>query len=346
MVNVKNLKKGDLLIREGDNSNSIYWVQSGTLRLFKRKGAGFIELGVVHSGEVVGEMSFLDNQPRSASVEALQPSDVVEIPRGKFDEFIATQPSWMKSLIMVMVKRLRTTNNRLKEIENSSMVYAKENGRTVKVHEFLPAGEILRLCSGLFLVSLRSGEKTPEGHTKIKAGWFQLFGAQIFGVQLSKVQVFTDIMQDAGFLKIDKQKDHVDLIIHDVDTLERFIFWLNDENTKLEENKMQMNEKGVNILNAIVKYTNITSLPKETEVFPCNMDKVGKDAAVAEGKKIAIELSSFEQLVKLGFGTEIRAQPDGLMSEIQVKKFLKYYPLLALREKFREVNAQKRGEEN
>ncbi len=140
MVSIKHLKKGDALMKEGDNSNSMYWVQGGTLRLFKKKGAGFIELGVVHSGEVVGEMSFLDNQPRSASVEALQPCDIVEIPRGNFDEFINAQPSWMKSLIQTLVKRLRTTNNRLRELESASMVYAKdEAGRTIecRIHETL-----------------------------------------------------------------------------------------------------------------------------------------------------------------------------------------------------------------
>ena len=115
MVSVKHLKKGDVLVKEGESSNSMYWVQSGTLRLYKKKGQGFIELGVVHSGEVVGEMSFLDNQPRSAFVEALQPCDVVEIPRGKFDEFIENQPSWLKSLIQTLVKRLRTTNNKVRE---------------------------------------------------------------------------------------------------------------------------------------------------------------------------------------------------------------------------------------
>ena len=146
MVEIKHLKKGDLLMKEGDTSNSMYWVQSGTLRLYKKKGQGFIELGVVHSGEVVGEMSFLDNQPRSASVEGLQPCDIVEIPRGKFDEFINSQPSWMKSLIQTLVKRLRTTNNRLRELESSSMVYAKdEHGRTTKTHEFLSSNESMKL---------------------------------------------------------------------------------------------------------------------------------------------------------------------------------------------------------
>src|SRR3989344_603653 len=190
MVHIKHLKKGEMLVAEGDNSASMYWVQSGTLRLFKKKGAGFIELGVVHSGEVVGELSFLDSQPRSASVEALQPCDIVEIPRGKFDEFINGQPSWMKSLISTLVKRLRTTNNRVRELETSSTVYAKDEvGRTTKVHEFLSSADTMKLSSCLLLATARNGEKLTDGSLKVKAGWLQFYGAQIFTVHLSKIQV-------------------------------------------------------------------------------------------------------------------------------------------------------------
>ena len=168
MVSVKHLKKGDVLVKEGESSNSMYWVQSGTLRLYKKKGQGFIELGVVHSGEVVGEMSFLDNQPRSAFVEALQPCDVVEIPRGKFDEFIENQPSWLKSLIQTLVKRLRTTNNKVRELESASLVYSKdESGRSTKTHEFISMPEALKLCSAVlvspmlpFLVGLTACDQT------------------------------------------------------------------------------------------------------------------------------------------------------------------------------------------
>ncbi|NUM88893.1 MAG: cyclic nucleotide-binding domain-containing protein [Bdellovibrionales bacterium] len=201
MVHIRHMKKGDVLVKEGDSSNSMYWVQSGTLRLYKKKGSGFIELGVVHSGEVVGELSFLDNQPRSASVEALQPCDIIEIPRGKFEEFINTQPSWMKSLVQTLVKRLRSTNNRVKELESASTVYSKDDeGRTTKVHEFLSNGEQLKLCSAVLMAGLRYAEKQPDGSLKCKAGWIQLFGGHIANIHLSKVTTFLEMMQEAGLV--------------------------------------------------------------------------------------------------------------------------------------------------
>lgn len=344
MVSIKHLKKGEALMKEGETSNSMYWVQSGTLRLFKKKGTGFIELGVVHSGEVVGEMSFLDNQPRSASVEALQPCDIVEIPRGKFDEFIGAQPSWMKSLIQTLVKRLRTTNNRLRELETASTVYAKdEEGRTMKVHEFLSPSEIMKLCSALLLVCSRNSEKLPDGQTKVKAGWLQLYGAQILNVQLSKIQVFIDTLHDAKVLRIDKQKDHVDLFFSDLDRLEKFIYWMHEENSKTEDKQLPITGKGVAILEAVAEFGGIPKEPAAPDAtLSVNMDEVLQKAAAAKNVKFPFELSSFDELVKSGFAQELRADGTSKNAVFHVQKFQKIYPHLALRQKFRDVNAQKR----
>ncbi|MGZ3696199.1 MAG: Crp/Fnr family transcriptional regulator, partial [Bdellovibrionota bacterium] len=262
MVSIKHLKKGEALVKEGEISNSMYWVQSGTLRLFKKKGGGFIELGVVHSGEVVGEMSFLDNQPRSASVEALQPCDIVEIPRGNFDEFVATQPTWMKSLIATLVKRLRATNNKVRELESASLVYSKdEHGRTSKVHEFLSTAETMKLGSALLLAASRNGEKMADGKTKVKAGWVQFFGGQIMGIQLSKVQAFTDILHEAGVIELVKSTNMMELVLLDLERLERYIYFCHEESGKPDDKQLNISEKGLAILGAVNTHSALAAAP-------------------------------------------------------------------------------------
>ncbi|MCO5143941.1 MAG: cyclic nucleotide-binding domain-containing protein [Oligoflexia bacterium] len=343
MVSVKHLKKGDPLMKEGETSNSMYWVQSGTLRLFKKKGTGFIELGVVHSGEVVGEMSFLDNQPRSASVEALQPCDIIEIPRGKFDEFINAQPSWMKSLVHTLVKRLRTTNNRVRELENASTVYAKdESGKTTKVHEFLSTNEIMRLCSGLILGFSRHSEKTAEGSFKIKSGWFQFYASQVNGVQLAKVQVFTDVMHEAKIIRIEKTPDMVNLFAINLDFLEKFMFFCHDENSKTDDKRLPITEKGVAILNAIDEFSDHKSLAAGTETFSVNLSDVYQKAVATWNKKIPFEWNAYEELVKSGLSQEVRVTGEERSAVIQTEKFKKLQPVLSLRQKIRDLNAQKR----
>lgn len=343
MVSIKHLKKGDALMKEGDTSNSMYWVQSGTLRLYKKKGAGFIELGVVHSGEVVGEMSFLDSQPRSASVEALQPCDIVEIPRGKFEEFINAQPSWMKSLIQTLVKRLRTTNNRLRELESASMVYAKdESGRTGKVHEFLSSGESMKLCSGLLLAAARNGEKTPEGQSKVKAGWLQFYGGQIFGVQLSKIQVFTDVLHEVGVIKIEKQKDFVELVLLDPDRLEKFVYFSHEQNALPDDKQLPITAKGVAILDCVNEFGNIAAAANGAETATIDMEAVYKAAAEKRNQKVPFEWSAFDELVKSGFSQEIRITGEQKPATFQVARFQKLFPLLFMRQKFKDLNKDKR----
>jgi CRP-like cAMP-binding protein len=343
MVEIKHLKKGDSLVKEGENSNSMYWVQSGTLRLFKKKGSGFIELGVVHSGEVVGEMSFLDNQPRSASVEALQPCDIVEIPRGKFDEFINGQPSWMKSLIQTLVKRLRTTNNRLRELETSSTVYAKDEvGRTTKVHEFLSSAEINKLGASLLLAASRNGEKLPDGGAKVKAGWLQFFGAQVFQVQLAKIQVFIDVLHEAGVIRIEKAGDQIELHLLKLDVLEKLIYFNHEENSKTEDKQIPITAQGMVILEAVAAHSPILTATAADDKFTVNMEEVYQKDAAAKNQKIPFEWSAFEELVKSGFSQEVRASGAEKTAVFSLSRFQKLYPLLSLRQRFRDLNAQKR----
>jgi CRP-like cAMP-binding protein len=343
MVSIKHLKKGDVLMKEGDTSNSMYWVQSGTLRLYKKKGQGFIELGVVHSGEVVGEMSFLDNQPRSASVEGLQPCDIVEIPRGKFDEFINAQPSWMKSLIQTLVKRLRTTNNRLRELESASMVYSKDDsGRTTKTHEFLSSGEAMKLGAGLLLAAARNGEKLADGSLKVKAGWLQLYGGQIFGVQLAKIQVFTDVLQECGVIRIEKQQDFVELHLLDLDRVERFIYFSHEQSSLPEDKQLQIGPRGVAIMDCVNAYGNLAAAANGAETATIDLEAVFQAAAQGRNQKVPFEWAAFEELVKAGLAQEIRIAGEQKTSVIQAARFQKLFPLLYLRQKLRDLNTQKR----
>lgn len=117
-IHIKHLGFGDVLMEEGSSENSsMYWVQTGSFRLTKKTADGVVELGIVKSGEIIGEFSFLDKQARSATATAIEISQVVEIPRGNFEKIIAEQPPWMASLIQTLVKRLRATNARVGILE-------------------------------------------------------------------------------------------------------------------------------------------------------------------------------------------------------------------------------------
>ncbi|MEE3078263.1 MAG: cyclic nucleotide-binding domain-containing protein [Bdellovibrionota bacterium] len=108
------LKPNEYLMREGENSANMFYLQSGTLAVYKRKGDAERQIGTIYSGELVGEMSFLDKKPRSATVKAIQECTLVVIPVDKFQKFLDSQPAWHKALIDTLLDRLRRANTRIK----------------------------------------------------------------------------------------------------------------------------------------------------------------------------------------------------------------------------------------
>ncbi len=111
----KTLKKFDVLIQEGERSTAMYLLQSGQLVVTKKKqGSEDIQLGFIYSGELVGEMSFLDNEPRSATVRAVSDCEVIEIPNALMEKVIDNQPAWFRTLLRTLTERLRKTNARVR----------------------------------------------------------------------------------------------------------------------------------------------------------------------------------------------------------------------------------------
>ena len=108
----------------------MYWVLAGSFRITKLNEDGNnVIMGEVSPGELVGEMSFLDNLPRSASVRALEDSEVLVIPHSKFMDVLDHQPRWFKSLMQVMSHRLRDSNNKVaRKIVDSDRVSDRVSG--------------------------------------------------------------------------------------------------------------------------------------------------------------------------------------------------------------------------
>ncbi len=114
MATIIRLAAEESLIKEGEHSSSMYWVQTGQLVVSKKRGIEEVVLGHVYSGELVGELSFLDKESRSASVRAMTDCELIEIPQETFDNIFKTQPKWLEILVKTLSERLRKANARIK----------------------------------------------------------------------------------------------------------------------------------------------------------------------------------------------------------------------------------------
>ncbi|MDG5816575.1 cyclic nucleotide-binding domain-containing protein [Chitinispirillales bacterium ANBcel5] len=122
--NVRYLKKGDILFEENSDGRELYIIQQGKVGVYKNSPHGRIELATIEKNGVVGEMSLLDDQPRSATVIAGEDSSVVVINKAIFNQTLQQIPSWLSSIIKIVISRLRETNSRIGE----SMLQHKEHG--------------------------------------------------------------------------------------------------------------------------------------------------------------------------------------------------------------------------
>jgi DNA-binding NarL/FixJ family response regulator len=112
-IKVRKLAEGEVLFREGDPGTNVYLVESGTLKITKTRDGAEITIRHVHGGEMVGEIAFFDRSKRSATVIAVEPSNLVDIDADQFRDYLDRQPTWLTAMIQTLLERLRDTTERL-----------------------------------------------------------------------------------------------------------------------------------------------------------------------------------------------------------------------------------------
>jgi bacteriocin-type transport-associated protein len=112
----RDVDPGSILIREGSPVDAIFLVVDGLLAV-RTKLTGDANIANLHSGEIVGEMSFVDSKPPSASVLAIEPSVVLAIPRtalaSKLQDDVPFAARFYRALAVFLSDRLRSTVSQL-----------------------------------------------------------------------------------------------------------------------------------------------------------------------------------------------------------------------------------------
>ncbi|KWT83001.1 Crp/Fnr family transcriptional regulator [Candidatus Magnetominusculus xianensis] len=105
-----------VLIREGEFTEAVYIVLEGLLGVFVSAG-GYKQVAAIGAGEIIGEMSYLENEPTSATVIAVEPSIVLSISKDAIDDRISADPTFGNRLYrgigVAISQRLRRTMGRI-----------------------------------------------------------------------------------------------------------------------------------------------------------------------------------------------------------------------------------------
>jgi CRP/FNR family cyclic AMP-dependent transcriptional regulator len=125
----KKLAADQTLFVAGDEADGCYRVEKGFLKVTMVSAGGSERiLAVMSAGMMLGELSMIDGEPRSASVVAIGDSELAFVSRADFLALAAEHPEVMQQIAMLLARRLRDTN---RHVAAASFLSLK--GRTARV---------------------------------------------------------------------------------------------------------------------------------------------------------------------------------------------------------------------
>jgi CRP/FNR family transcriptional regulator, cyclic AMP receptor protein len=113
-MSLRDLKHGEVLVREGSADDHLYVVVSGVLGVVKGVGAeNEVTLNAIRPGAVVGELSFLDGSTRYASLVALSDTRVLGLTRDALEGLLDSQPKVVYHVMRAIVRVVHEVQRRM-----------------------------------------------------------------------------------------------------------------------------------------------------------------------------------------------------------------------------------------
>lgn len=336
----RRLKKGDLLFVEGESSRAMYFVKQGMIRISKKRGDSEIEIDTVRSGQVLGELAFLDGNPRSASGEALTDCDLMEISGPTFQAVLANMPDWLKILLKTVVSRLRTASTRIRQLEQASTAYdySRKDGKRSAHYVYLPPIDVLKIASGLLLVASRNGTKVADG-IQIRVGLLQRYANQIMGIPVAKITTMLDVLSQIGVVTFDESGGQV--FLSDADFLEQMIAYLNEENLIEPSKRHDISLRSFLIMGLIAKHMASTAPEPGTGNTVVNVAEIRRIESL--GGKEPFRMDEFSELVKMGYCSNVTIKSsDAIYTTVRADEFLRIFRFQQAVMAIHAVNEQKR----
>jgi CRP-like cAMP-binding protein len=113
---IESYRAGERIINAGDIGHCMYVILRGNVRVTVKRGDGEIELASLSAGDFFGEVALVDDGPRSASVTAIDPCELLCITRTTLGVLAGLQPGAAIQLLAAigrnLVARLRKGNQK------------------------------------------------------------------------------------------------------------------------------------------------------------------------------------------------------------------------------------------
>jgi signal transduction histidine kinase len=150
------LQPGEVLIREGEPGDALFVIVEGEFEVTKLAGSSAVVIAHRGAGEVIGEMSLLDNEPRSATVRALTSSRLFRIDQDSFHKLLEWSPAAARAILRTVTMRLRNTEVMLRQSEKMAALGTLAAG---VAHELNNPAAAVRRASAQLAATLGEAEQ-------------------------------------------------------------------------------------------------------------------------------------------------------------------------------------------
>jgi CRP-like cAMP-binding protein len=193
----RSFQRGSLMFIEGESSTEMFIIRSGLVRILKQEGENTIELAQLGPGSVLGELSLLDHQPRSATAQVVEDTSVTVIDEELFTRTLRSIPGWLENMIQLVVKRLRDT--------------MKKTGDDIVVKSI---GGVIKIIL-LIREKMNNEEKTEEllYTTTVKEMAYAIIG--IGGGELEKIFLHLILKEMIRLKKDDTGREFIEIVDRD-----------------------------------------------------------------------------------------------------------------------------------
>jgi CRP-like cAMP-binding protein len=123
------------IFSENDHSTDMYIILKGKVKIYKTRldNDAKMELDTLGPGQVIGEMSLISNEPRTATAVAHTDIEVKVVTQENFLKSTSAIPEWSMSLAKVLVRRLKNINKNIGEVLFNGEVIKTEDGKSTSL---------------------------------------------------------------------------------------------------------------------------------------------------------------------------------------------------------------------
>jgi CRP/FNR family transcriptional regulator len=191
---------GQVIFREGDESDTCYVVRHGHTRAIREHSGGrSITLAHFGPGDIFGELAMFDDERRSATIEALDEVDAVAILGADMRRLLREHPDIAVKLVISLGRRMREANERL----------TRQSFQTVQSRV---AGVLGQLVS--------QAQAEGAGDSEVLVTITQADIAQLAGSSRESASRFLAVLERAGVVSQGRGR----VTVHDPDSLSRYIY--------------------------------------------------------------------------------------------------------------------------